>query len=81
MAGFSSSLTVLTQNTAPNTAKIGHSKVYAQLRVLPASARRSCQSPSHAIPANAMTAKACQPSHRGVTSTRQRGVACVSVIA
>src|SRR5262249_27300190 len=73
--GLSSSLTVLTQNTTPKIAKIGHSKVYAQLRMLPLRARRNCQSPSQIIPTTAATANRCQPIHLGVTSTRQRGSA------
>jgi len=39
---------------------------------LPASARWSCQSPSHSIPAAATTANACQASHFGRSRHRQR---------
>ena len=45
-----SSMIVLAQKTTPKIVKIGHSKVYAQLRALPPSARWNCQSPSQSMP-------------------------------
>src|SRR6201996_6292141 len=70
---WNSSLMVLAQNTAPNTANNGHSNVYAQLRPLPPSARWNCQSPSHSIPQNATTANRCHAIHCGEMRNRHTG--------
>src|SRR5215472_10287894 len=68
-----SSMIVLAQKMTPKIVKTGHSKVYAQLRALPPSARWNCQSPSHSMPHAASTANACHASHRGVIRKNHRG--------
>jgi len=71
--GWNSSRIVLAQNTTANTAKIGHSKVYAQLSALPDSARCNCHMPSASIPITVPTMMRCQASHLGVIRKRQLG--------
>ena len=68
-----SSRIVLAQKTTANPENSGHSKVYAQLRALPASARWNCQSPSQSIPQNETTMSRCQPSQRGWIRNRHTG--------
>jgi len=69
------------QNTTARIAKNGHSNVYAQLRGFPDSARRSCQSPSHSMPATEATMNRCQATHLGAITNRQRDHPCVPGMA